>query len=239
MVATAAESAWQKFRAGDFAAAERALGQVPESDVFVRPQVKSLSTQLQRAFMIGIAIFLVIQMFKINELLHIMPGAGMTLQQLSQQNLKLALHDLAKAKNEKQRFHALDGAAKESFVAGQIEEARNYAQELMTLTPKYKGDWNYGNAIQDANLVLGRIALREGNTGAAKKHLLAAGKSPGSPTMDSFGPNMTLAKDERDTVLVYFMLCRKFWKMDYGKLDKWMQEVMDGKTPDFGANLLY
>ncbi len=51
-----------------------------------------------------------------------------------------------------------------------------------------------------------------------KKYLIAAGKSPGSPQMDSFGPNMTLAKDllekgERDAVLEYFMRCRKFWKM--------------------------
>lgn len=114
----------------------------------------------------------------------------------------------------------------------------------MTLLPKYKGTRNDGNAIQDANLVLGRIAVQEGKIEAAKNYLIAAGKSPGSPTMDSFGPNMTLAKDllekgERDVVLEYFMRCRKFWKMDYGKLDRWMHEVMDGKTPDFGANLLY
>ena len=62
--------------------------------------------------------------------------------------------------------------------------------------------------------------------------------------MDSFGPNLTLAKDllehgERDTVLEYLMLCRKFWKMDRGKLDMWIYQVMDGKNPDFGANLLY
>ncbi len=62
--------------------------------------------------------------------------------------------------------------------------------------------------------------------------------------MDSFGPNMTLAQDllekgERDTVLEYFMRCRRFWKMDHGKLDEWMQEVMGGGKPDFGANLLY
>jgi predicted Zn-dependent protease len=152
--------------------------------------------------------------------------------------------DLKAAKTEQKRFYALDGAAKESFVAGKIEEARNDAQELLTLLPKYKGDWNYGNAVQDANLVLGRIAMREGKTEAAKKHLIAAGQSSGSPQMDSFGPNMTLAKDllekgERDTVIEYFMLCRKFWKLDHGKLDQWTQEVMDGKTPDFGANLLY
>jgi hypothetical protein len=154
------------------------------------------------------------------------------------------MNDLKTAKPGEKRFYALDAAAKESFVAGNIDEARNYAQELMSLTPKYKGDWNYGNAMQDANLVLGRIAVRDGNFAAARKYLLAAGKSPGSPQMDSFGPNMTLAKDllekgERDTVLEYFMLCRKFWKMDHGKLDQWIQEVIDGKNPDFGANLLY
>jgi hypothetical protein len=244
VVAAAAAIAWQKFRAGDFAVAERTLGQVPDSEVFIRPQAKSTSTRLQRAFMIGIAIFMVIEMHKINALLHLTPGAAATLQELSQQNLKRALHDLAKAKNERQRFYALGAAAKESFVAGKIVDARNYAQELMTLLPKYKGAGNAGDAIQDANLVLGRIAVREGNIEAAKNYLIAAGKSPGSPAMDSFGPNMTLAKDllekgERDTVVEYFMHCRRFWKMDYGKLDKWIAEVMDGKTPNFGANLLY
>jgi hypothetical protein len=110
--------------------------------------------------------------------------------------------------------------------------------------PKYKTDWNYGNAVQDANLVLGRLAVREGKLEAAKKYLLASGKSHGSPQMNSFGPNMALAEDllkkgERDTVLEYLMLCRRFWKMDNGKLDQWTQEVMAGKTPYFGANLLY
>ena len=120
----------------------------------------------------------------------------------------------------------------------------NYAQDLLLLLPKYKGTGKGGDAIQDANLVLGQSAVREGHIEAAKNYLIAAGKSSGSPVMDSFGPNLTLAKDllekgERDTVLEYFMLCRIFWKMDYGKLDKWMHEVMDGKTPNFGANLLY
>jgi hypothetical protein len=86
--------------------------------------------------------------------------------------------------------------------------------------------------------------VRNGQIEQAKKYLLEAGKSPGSPQMDSFGPNMSLAKDllekgERDTVLQYFDLCRKFWKMDYGKLDQWSNEVKAGEIPDFGANLIY
>ena len=62
--------------------------------------------------------------------------------------------------------------------------------------------------------------------------------------MNSFGPNMSLALDllekgERDAVLEHFMRCRKFWKFHPEKLDEWMQEVMAGKIPDFGANLMY
>jgi hypothetical protein len=37
----------------------------------------------------------------------------------------------------------------------------------MTLLPKYTFTKTAGDAIQDANLVLGRIAVREGNIAAA------------------------------------------------------------------------
>ena len=105
-------------------------------------------------------------------------------------------------------------------------------------------DWNYGNAVQDVNIVFGRLALSEGKMDVAKQFLLAAGQSPGSPQMNTFGPNMTLAKallekGEKDTVLEYFTLCSKFWKMDFGKLKEWSALVKQGKMPDFRANLLY
>ena len=98
--------------------------------------------------------------------------------------------------------------------------------------------------MQDANLVLGRIAVRDGRIDDAKRYLIEAGKSPGSPQMDTFGPNMSLVKDllekgEREVVVEYFELCRKFWKMHAGRLDKWSQQVKDGKVPDFGANQVY
>lgn len=161
-----------------------------------------------------------------------------------QGRLDNALKELTATPSGEKRFYALDDAAKESYEAGKVEEARKYATELLTLAPNYKGDWNYGNAIQDGNLVLGRIALREGKTEEAKQFLIEAGKIPGSPQMNSFGPNMSLANDllgkgEKDVVLQYFQLCRKFWKMDYGKLNDWSKEVNAGNIPDFGANLVY
>jgi len=158
--------------------------------------------------------------------------------------LEKATNTVASAPSEAEKFYALDAAAKESFGAGKIEGARQYATELLALAPKYQGDWNYGNAIQDGNIVLGRIALQEGKTNEAKEYLLEAGKSPGSPQMNSFGPNMSLAFDllkagDQNTPLQYFESCRKFWKMDRGQLDDWRDAVKAGKIPDFGANLVY
>lgn len=161
-----------------------------------------------------------------------------------QERFDRATSELARATTPQQKFYALGAAAKTSFDAGKIEDARSDATELLSIAPQFQQDWNYGNAVHDANLVLGRIAVTEGRMDDAKRSLLAAGRSPGSPQLNSFGPNMSLAKDlldkgERDTVLEYFQLCRTFWKRDGGQLDRWREAVKAGKTPDFGANLLY
>lgn len=171
-------------------------------------------------------------------------GCGRSYPTAPQGRLDEATKTLATAVREEDKFYALDDAAKESFEVGKIEDARKYAKDLLALAPKYRSDWNYGNAIQDGNLVLGRIAVKEGKTEEAKQYLIEAGKSPGSPQMNSFGPNMSLAKDllekgERDVVLQYFDLCRKFWEMGHDQLDQWTKEVKAGAMPDFGANLVY
>ncbi|MGZ8846697.1 MAG: hypothetical protein ACXW3C_09565 [Pyrinomonadaceae bacterium] len=77
----------------------------------------------------------------------------------------------------------------------------------------------------------------------AKKQLIEAGETPGSPQLDSFGPSMTLAKEllekgERDVVIQYFQLCANFWK-NRSELDQWTATVKGGGTPNFGAHLAY
>lgn len=148
------------------------------------------------------------------------------------------------AKAEYARWCKLGDAAKRSLARGRDADAKSFAEELEQLAQKYTKDWNYGNAIADYNIVLGRLALKSGNVATARKRLLAAGRSPGSPTLDTFGPNMALAKElltkgGRIVVLAYFELCRRFWKDDDGKLDKWKKDVAHGRAPDFGANLDY
>jgi hypothetical protein len=143
---------------------------------------------------------------------------------------------------EMEKFDHLNQLTQMAFDAGATEKARTYAAALLQQTSERQSGWNYGDAIYRGNLVLGRIALREGKLEEAKQYLLAAATTTGSPVLGSFGPNMSLAKEllqqgEKDSVLEYFKLCAKFWHTD--KLTNWTQQVNQGSMPDFGANLVY
>ena len=168
----------------------------------------------------------------------------LTKQSLKKQTLKEMEDALNATTEDKKKFYMLSKLAKKSFEDNNMEKAAKYANELLKKADNYKKNWNYGNAIHHGNLILGRIALKSEKVKEAETFLLKAGKTPGSPQLDSFGPNMTLAKDllkkgEKKVVLEYFTLCGKFWKMDRGQLKKWSSSVRKGETPYFGANLLY
>jgi TonB family protein len=173
---------------------------------------------------------------RIREIEQQMPRtSGMVLADLEQQDSGDA---------GEQRFYELAPLAKAAVEAGAMDKAKAYATELLQMAAQYPADWNYGNAIHDGNMVLGRVALRQGTVALARQYLLQAGKTKGSPQLNSFGPNMRLAGElidanERDAVLQYFDLCRSFWKMGGRKLDDWTAVVRGGGKPDFGANLAY
>jgi hypothetical protein len=136
--------------------------------------------------------------------------------------------------------------AKLAFAAGDLEKARTYANELLGPGLQWNGGGNAGYASYYGNFVLGRIALHEGKLSEAKKYLLESGKTTGGPVLNTFGPNMSLAKEllekgETNAVLEFFQECEKFWPQYGGvnKCAKWTAEVKGGKTPDFGANLSF
>jgi hypothetical protein len=142
------------------------------------------------------------------------------------------------------RFYLFSYLAKISFEAGDWKKAKNYADLLLSHATKHQNDWNYGNAIHIGNLVLGRLALRRGDTQEAIARLIEAGKTPGSPQLNSFGPSAALAKElleegETNAVVEYFELCQHFWEDGKDRLQQWISVVKEGRIPDFGANLWY
>jgi hypothetical protein len=139
------------------------------------------------------------------------------------------------------RYYALADAAKTTVYFGSLEDAETYARELLDLAERRRRCWNLGNALHDGHMVLGLVALRRGDVETAKAQLLLAGDTPGSPQLDSFGPNPILAREliergERDAAIAYFERIRGFWEMERGRLDTWTADVRAGRMPDFGAS---
>ena len=127
---------------------------------------------------------------------------------------------------------------------GDLKASAAMAEEALAMAPTYRKDWNYGNVIHKANLTRGRIALRTGYPQAAATFLLEAGRTPGSPQLDSFGPNMLLAKEMLEAgqsapVIEYIELTRKFWEHDGGAIYAWEHQIQSSGRANFATNLLY
>lgn len=97
-----------------------------------------------------------------------------------------------------------------------------------------------GDAIHDGYQLLGLAALEEKRMDDAKRYLLEAAKTPGSTTLELFGPNMRLAQDlldlgEKDIVLEYLNLVSKFW----GNLPEEHRKELAKKNPKLLNNIEY
>lgn len=150
--------------------------------------------------------------------------------------------------------------------AGDLDRAEALAKNLLALVPKMQQElarapaeaaqgaesvkwsnlrWGIDQIWHHGHLLLGRVALRRGDIVAAKADLLEAARLPIGKNFSPFGPNMALAKEllekgEKETVLQYFDLCRKFWTYrGASTLDAWSAAVRRGEMPNFGGNLTY
>jgi hypothetical protein len=142
------------------------------------------------------------------------------------------------------RMGRLGEIAKVAFNAEEYAKAEKYARALLALAEPHPADPRFGQAWHDANMVLGRLAVKQGDVAKARTYLLRAGHTPGGGTLSSFGPNMSLARDllergEKSTVIEYLELCRKFWTYPRNPLDTWIQAIQAGQQPDFAQNLTY
>ncbi len=139
------------------------------------------------------------------------------------------------------RADLLPHLAMTAFVAEDLQRAQDYAEAALEPVAE---ESVRGRNIHFGNLVLGRIALVDGDVEEAGSRLLAAGRTEGSATLKSFGPDMALAKalldqGERQTVVRYLELCLDFWESGQDSLRDWIALVEAGRTPDFSRNLRF
>ena len=92
------------------------------------------------------------------------------------------------------------------------------------------------------------LAVHSGDLNEAEKQLMAAGDTPGSPQLNSFGPNTSLAKallerGRTKAVLEFLQKCSKFWRKPDGTINErcsmWIQQLELGQTPDLRPNMVY
>ena len=133
-----------------------------------------------------------------------------------------------------------------SYNKNDFEEVVNLSKAYLSLAEQHKDNWNYGNAIHQANTYIGLASLRLGQVEIAKYHLLEANKNQGSPQLKSFGPNMLLAKilleaGDFKTPVLYLNESKKYWNFVFRiwKLKKWIKIMEQGKIPNFGPHLKY
>lgn len=118
------------------------------------------------------------------------------------------------------------------------------ATAYLSTAEQYPESANYGNAIHQANTMLGLVELENDRDDRAADYLLHSARTPGSRQLMAFGPSMLLAqrlleRGHRRTVITYLEACRSLWMLNLGQLWIWRRQILRGRNPNFGANLSY
>lgn len=126
---------------------------------------------------------------------------------------------------------------KAAVLADDWARARETAERVLVDNETCERSWQYGNAIHAANVALGFAALADDDLPLASEYLVRAGKTPGSPQLNSFGPDRDLARallerGERDALLAYLTECARFWKGNEALLEKWRTAIERGEPTE-------
>ncbi|MDZ4837172.1 MAG: hypothetical protein SGJ27_25585 [Candidatus Melainabacteria bacterium] len=150
-------------------------------------------------------------------------------------------HAYSLAKTEAIALYTLTDLPQCAINCGELEKAKLYADRLLDLIDQHLANRNYSNSVYEAHTALGRIALREGNVELAKEHLLKSVAIPGSPQLNSFGPDMALAQEllnagEKEIIFEFFFRVGIFWKSDC--IAAWANKIRNGITPDLSQKFI-
>jgi hypothetical protein len=135
------------------------------------------------------------------------------------------------------RFYVLGDLVAAAYQAADAGATLILANEYLQLSKVYRCNWNHGNAVHEANRYLGLVILRSGNADAAADHLVQAGKSSGSPQLNTVGPDLDLANallqlGKVDAVKLYLRDIKSFWRVGERQVDRWLSDIEKGGRPE-------
>jgi len=145
--------------------------------------------------------------------------------------------------SEHLRFMLIDMTKVALDAPGELDSADRNADLMISMADKSsKVDYVTENLFYYGYLTKGMVAFKNGDNSKAVEFLLKSVEKTSS--LSAFGPNMSLAKalldaGYKDAVIDFLGKCDKIWDKDFSESQKWIAEIKEGKTPDFGANLYY
>jgi hypothetical protein len=146
------------------------------------------------------------------------------------------LEEMSTPTNDAEKGYHLQKLAKAAIGAHELAKARLYGTQLVERARGGEFGPESGNALHHGNLILGRLAFKAGDVEEAKRFLLESAKVPGTPQLESFGPDLALAKEllaegQQETVIQFLILCGNFWQSPQHELDQWIYAIRQGKNP--------
>jgi len=182
---------------------------------------------------------------------HYLRSIRGSLEQMQSRIASKALKELVRAlkltpsKDEPlHRYHQFQlyiNLAKAAYLAGRDGKATRYAKRI--LKDVSVDDLSSNEAQHEGHTILGLVALKSNDVGAAKKHLIdSVSFTECQKPIGSYRTSMSLSKalldrDERNVVLEYLDICAKFWDGKKEKIQTWKNQITEGKTPRFGTHL--
>jgi hypothetical protein len=136
------------------------------------------------------------------------------------------------------RLGFLRQAAQVRFRLGEVKEAEMFGRQLLDGSDRCESDWECGNAWYYGHTILGLVAVHDNDPASAEKHLLASGMTIGSPQLNSFGPDLSLAltllrAGKVAPVVTFLRECASFWHDNDGLIEQWISEINNGTLPDW------
>ena len=134
------------------------------------------------------------------------------------------------------------------FELGKLDRAKDLSNELIREFAQYEGGSKFDDSSHLGNVILGRIALRSGDTALAKRHLIVSLRAPLRQSYASLSQiDLELAKElfakgEKDAVLEYLQMCENLsnlktypesYAVEIKSLKAWQDQIKQGKQPSF------
>ena len=139
------------------------------------------------------------------------------------------------------RFLAVLWIPRVCLNAGEVEKARDYAEELLARASQEQSPFTQIWGDREANMVLGWYALYKENVSHAIARLFSARRPSAiyfGSSYCSMDPLMSLVgwmldRGQRDAILKYLARDQGLVPEFRERLAKWSSEIEQGRTPDF------